>query len=267
MKAAQACEGELIAFCDQDDIWDSGKLGRIAPLFDDRNVLMAYHNSTLVDEAGRAIGTVFRGLRTGATFAPLTLPPWTIVPGHAQVVRRSLTRLTALHPASIDPYCPGERMPHDQWYLFWASVLGDVVYVGEPLAQYRQHGANVSGWTNTSWLAYARDHIANAETYVRSDSIGARNRLDLLRRSDQLLTHHEHARIRSATAYYEALVARSRQRLAIYEGRSLHERARHLLAFLWNGGYARWRPGALGVDALMLDAFIGVPSRRFGRRR
>jgi hypothetical protein len=267
MKAAQACEGELIAFCDQDDIWDSGKLERIAPLFDDSTVLMAYHNSTLIDGACRTIGTVFRSRRIDATFAPLTLPPWTIIPGHAQVVRRSLTRLTPLHPASIDPYCSGERMPHDQWYPFWASVLGRIVYIGEPLAQYRQHDANVSGWKHTSWLTYALDHMTNAEAYARSDSIGAANRLDLLQHCDSLLTPEEHARIRAAASYYEALVEGTRQRLSIYDGRTLHERARHLLAFLWNGGYARRTPGALGRDALMLDAFIGVPSGRFGRRR
>jgi glycosyltransferase involved in cell wall biosynthesis len=267
MKAAECCRGDLVAFCDQDDIWHPEKLSRMAHAFDNAQVLLAYHNSTLIDGSGHAIGAAFRSRRTTVRFVPLALPPWTIVPGHAQIVRRSLIRLTALQAISIDPYCPGERMPHDQWYPFWASVLGNIVYVGEPLAQYRQHDANVSGWNHTSWLAYALDHIANAEAYARSDSIGAANRLGLLQRCDSPLTSEEHARIRAAISYYEALVERTTQRLSIYDGRCFHERARHLLAFLWNGGYARRAPGALGLDALTLDAFIGVPSKRLGRHR
>jgi glycosyltransferase involved in cell wall biosynthesis len=161
MQAAAACSGNLIAFCDQDDIWHAEKLGRMQQPFQDSNVLLAYHNSSLVDEKSSIVGTLFG--KRGATYLPLSMRPWTIIPGHTQVIRRSLVRFTSLHRHSIDPYCTTEPMPHDQWYPFWASVLGTITYVPECLAQYRQHGANLSGWPHSGWIAYVFDHISNAE--------------------------------------------------------------------------------------------------------
>ena len=128
MQAAAACTSELIAFCDQDDIWASDKLATMRYAFDDPKVLLAYHNATLIDDRGFVLGTTFRQ-RKQKTFKPLAIYPWLVIPGFAQVVRRSLLRFTPLHAGSIDPYATNEPMPHDHWYPFWASVLGDIAYI------------------------------------------------------------------------------------------------------------------------------------------
>src|SRR6476620_5065531 len=47
MRAAQACQADLVAFCDQDDVWEPHKLAVMEPVFDDPDVLLAYHNATL----------------------------------------------------------------------------------------------------------------------------------------------------------------------------------------------------------------------------
>lgn len=265
MQAAAACNSDLIAFCDQDDIWHPNKLKVMQKAFADPNVLLAYHTATLIDETGVPIGKTFRG-RDTKTFGPLTMQPWLIIPGLAQIVRHSLVRFTSLHAGSIDPYAPHEPMPHDQWYPFWASVLGDIVYVPEPLAQYRQHGANVSGWP-AHYIAYAIDHIRNAESYIGGNAIGARNRLELLQRSRDLLMQDESARIDAAIPYYQALCVESDQRLAIYNNKTLGGRIRALVSLLRQGAYTGTGSNALGMDAILLDACIGIPFRRLGRAR
>jgi glycosyltransferase involved in cell wall biosynthesis len=258
MQAAQACSGDLIAFCDQDDMWHAEKLGRMQQPFQDPSVLLAYHNSTLIDDAGSAIGTVYRNRIRTKTFGPLALHPWTIIPGHAQVIRRSLVRLTPLHHHSLDPYCTTELMPHDQWCPFWASVLGTVIYIPECLAQYRQHGANLSGWPHIGWIAYVVDHISNAAKYVSGESLGARNRLELLRRCRDILHPDEMARIDSAISYYQGVSKRCEQRLAVYVRPTWHGRAKALCTLVRQGGYAGRVSGALGVPALLLDATVGI---------
>jgi glycosyltransferase involved in cell wall biosynthesis len=46
----QVAKGELIAFLDSDDWWDSNKLAMQVPLFDDKEVGLVYANFWLVDE-------------------------------------------------------------------------------------------------------------------------------------------------------------------------------------------------------------------------
>jgi glycosyltransferase involved in cell wall biosynthesis len=263
MQAAAVCAADLIAFCDQDDVWDQNKLSVMQGAFADPNVLLAYHNATLIEENGRTIGKTFRQ-RKARTFGPLTMYPWLIIPGLTQVVRRSLVRFTSLHTGSIDPYSLRDSMPHDQWYPFWASVLGDIAYIPDRLAQYRQHGANVSGWP-AHYLAYAIDHIRNAEAYVGGNAIGARNRLDLLQRSHDLLTDNEIARIEAAIPYYRTLCIESDQRLAVYKNETLGGRTAALRSLIRQGTYTGAGSTALGLDALLLDAFIGIPFTRLGR--
>jgi glycosyltransferase involved in cell wall biosynthesis len=265
MQAAAACTSELIAFCDQDDIWAPDKLATMRYAFEDPKVLLAYHNATLIDDRGLILGTTFRQ-RVPKIFEPLAIYPWLIIPGFAQVVRQSLLRFTPLHAGSIDPYALGEPMPHDHWYLFWASVLGRIVYIPNTVAQYRQHDANESGWP-AHYLAYALDHLRNAEQYVAGNALGVTNRLDLLQRCHNLLQDDEQARVDAAIRYYEVLEANSELRTKVYRNKTLTDRMRALSALTRNGAYTGSRSDAWGFDALLLDALVGVAFNRLGRSR
>lgn len=264
MRAAAACTSDLIAFCDQDDIWMPNKINIMQEAFADPDVLLAYHNATLIDESGNAFGTTFRR-RRAAVFDPLAIYPWVIIPGLAQVMRRSLLRLSPLHTDSIDPYELREPMPHDQWYPFWASVLGKIAYLPGRLAHYRQHATNESGW-HAHYLAYAIDHVRNAESYVAGNAIGARNRLELLERCRNLLSDDEKAHVDIALPYYRALLIETERRLAIYRNKTIPSRMRALASVIASGTYTGLHSAAIGLDALLLDTFIGTLFRRLGRR-
>jgi glycosyltransferase involved in cell wall biosynthesis len=56
MRAAHHCISEVIAFCDQDDIWSPRKLALCVQPFRDPAVLLTYHNAEVVTEAGARIG-------------------------------------------------------------------------------------------------------------------------------------------------------------------------------------------------------------------
>ena len=265
MKAAKLCASELIAFCDQDDIWEQNKLATMQRQFADSSVLLAYHNSTLIDEVGTITGTTFSKRLHSRLFESLTILPWAIVPGHAQVMRKSLIRFTPLHIKSLDPYNSDERMPHDQWYLFWASALGKIAYVCEPLVRYRQHEHNTTGWPHPNLLTYVLDHIRNAEKYVTGDSIGMANRLALLSASQDLIQPNEIEQIRSAISYYEAQCILTAERAKVFTDKSLLARAQHFFALIRQNAYAGRETRRLGFDALLLDIFIGILLSRIGR--
>src|ERR1700719_1618101 len=91
MRAAGLCASELIAFCDQDDIWSPRKLALCIEPFRDPAALLAYHNAKVVTEAGERLGSL--DYLASAPMTPaLSLCPirWKPAPlGFTQVFRRS----------------------------------------------------------------------------------------------------------------------------------------------------------------------------------
>lgn len=257
MRAAAACTSDLIAFCDQDDLWEPTKIAHMQEVFSDDTVLLAYHAATLIDESNRVIGDAFRASHAKA-FAPLTMHPSQIIPGLVQVLRRSLIRLTPLHPRSIDPYAPDQQMPHDQWYPFWASVLGNIAYVPRRLVRYRQHDANVSGWP-VSLRAFVLNEIKNAKLYAVANDLAAENRLALLRQARELMSNDDITRIDAGISYYEDYRKTTQLRRQMYEAPTRIGRMRDLLSLLGSGVYAAKRTHDLWPSTLLLDAFVGVP--------
>ena len=256
MRAVALCGSDLIAFCDQDDVWDPEKISVMKEPFRDPDVLLAYHNATVMDKDGRPLGHFYQDRSGVERFAPLAPNPWRLVPGLTQVFRRTLTKCSFLHSASIDPYSPAERLAHDQWYLFLASVFGCTVHVSRPLVRYRQHGANAFGWNNESRLVPEPGYVLRNEGFIAA----ARNRSELLRRLQDRSTPEEQSRARAAIAYYDALHERLTGRRSVYDSPSLAARARAVHALLKQGAYRSGR-GATGYGwrGLLLDVCAGVP--------
>jgi len=261
MQAAAACTGDLIAFCDQDDVWHPDNTNLVAHAFADPEVMLVFHNADLIDERGRRKGKLFRQ-KDAKIYLPLSIKPWMIVPGVVQALRRPLLRFTSLHPRSIDPYCPAEPMSHDLWYPFWASVLGKIAYIPDTLVEYRQHGENTSGWPHASWLAYLHENIVNAEEYTTANVVNTGNRLELLEAARAVVELSELPRIETALRFYKELHALNERRLEIYRPGGIGRRAQALTSLVREGAYAR----SLGYDALVLDTFIGLPTARIGRK-
>ena len=143
--AARRCTGDLVAFCDQDDVWCAGKLERAAVPFGDPDVTLSYHRVGLIDQDGSGLGDYDdRAPKTN----PIAFPdcdPWLFGLGFTLMFRRKLCRAEALWPLSRDFYKAEHNLAHDQWFFFLALAFGKVVYIDEALALYRQHGRNLFG--------------------------------------------------------------------------------------------------------------------------
>jgi glycosyltransferase involved in cell wall biosynthesis len=146
LQAAGLCQGDLIAFCDQDDVWDKGKLAVVAASFaSDDDILLVYHNAMLVDSNGAAMRPFYGDAPSPALAGPLTLPPWHLAYGYALTFRRILLQAAPFWAALADPYHAGQATGHDAFFFMLAASLGSVAYLPAQLVQYRQHAAQTIG--------------------------------------------------------------------------------------------------------------------------
>lgn len=143
--AVHATTGDLIALCDQDDVWHPDHLARLAEEFRRTSRLMVSSNARLVDYAGVPTGgTLFqslrlradevRGIRDGRAFSILVRR--NVVTGATAMLRRDLVRASSPFPRT---------WLHDEWLALVAASRDGIAILDDVLLDYRQHGANQVG--------------------------------------------------------------------------------------------------------------------------
>lgn len=128
-KAMGLCRGEFIAPCDQDDVWESGKLSRLLAAIGDAD--LAYCDSRYIDDAGTPTGEcVSDHLDMMSGRQPLQFVFANSVSGHASLLRRDLFEFARPFPAGVF---------HDWWLALCAASRHGIVYLDEPLVRFRRH--------------------------------------------------------------------------------------------------------------------------------
>lgn len=157
MKAAGLCTGDIVLFCDQDDIWLPTKVAEVAAAFARDEVLFVYHNAEMFADDGTRLGLVFDDVRQLRRVEAGNPNVFQIVRGCTQAYRQVLHAYDGLWPLSRDIWSPNvEQDAHDLWYPFLALALGEAVYLPKSLMLYRQHGANTSGQSDSEEPTAAR---------------------------------------------------------------------------------------------------------------
>jgi glycosyltransferase involved in cell wall biosynthesis len=253
LAAAGSCSGELIAFCDQDDVWLPRKLERCSAAFDDGTVLVAIHSSRIVDERLVPTGEVYPRLRASHVAPPLSSDPWLAVRGMSMVVDARIVRLAGGARRPPSQYLADTPMHHDEWLYAVGRALGAVAFVAEPLALYRQHGANVTGAPEGA-AARARQTLTTGWTYYARRRDQARELAALFDRPTASLGDAELAhRATKASRSLHELRRQLDRRLGVYEpGVGRVRRVRRLARLARAGDYRRLGAGALARDALMI---------------
>ena len=147
-QALRAASGDVIALCDQDDVWHPDRVAKALAAFASRPELdLVAAEARLVDDRGEPIGSSLfetlgvddrlRGrLASDAAFGELLRR--NVLTGATMMVSRSLVERAAPFPPS---------WVHDEWLAMVASVGRGIAIVAEPLIDYRQHGGNQIGVT------------------------------------------------------------------------------------------------------------------------
>jgi glycosyltransferase involved in cell wall biosynthesis len=144
LQASSKCDGDLIAFCDQDDVWLPEKLAcceAILASADGPSLVM--HAARVVDEKLNPTGTLHPNIRQQQRLRPSDYPTFVGGPGFAMCFERRL--LDYLR----EPPLPAETAlvyGHDTLLVLLAGADNGLFLLDQPLALYRRHGGNVSGY-------------------------------------------------------------------------------------------------------------------------
>ena len=150
--ALAAAEGELVAILDADDVWLAEKTGRqVDELLADPGLGMVFCDMRVVDQHEATVrpsqvGNI--GEFPRRAFARLLCQ--NVATASSILIRRELARPL---PAEV-PYS-------DWWFALCAAEHHEVLYLSEPLALYREHGANLtSGVSGAGGVREHRKEIA-----------------------------------------------------------------------------------------------------------
>jgi glycosyltransferase involved in cell wall biosynthesis len=257
---AGRCQGELIAFCDQDDVWEPRKLEVMTAWFDKPEVMLAHHNAVITDEAGRALGLVYKKNLPSRVYAPLATDPWWPVHGHAEVMRRQLLTFAPYQPQTLEPLDQRCAMPHDRFFFFWATVLGQIAYEKTPLVAYRQHGGNLfGGHSHRKGVEYAWRIIKDSSRFFPSEAAATERNIAILRKVAAQMPSVDKERVEAAVRYHVDMLPDISRRARLYADPSFARRFEAFRDLLRSGAYRNAKPWCFGLGGLAMDYFFGLP--------
>lgn len=139
-RAIGLCNEELIALCDQDDVWKPHKLQRLASEFARSEVGLVFSDAELIDENSRSIGRTlwqsigvrYRNQRLSQGQALTELLAGSTVTGATTAFRSRFKNLVLPIPDNL-------LVIHDGWLALMIGAVATISAVAEPLVEYRQH--------------------------------------------------------------------------------------------------------------------------------
>ena len=214
-QAVMACTGELIALCDQDDIWHADRLARMSAEFEQRpDLLLLHSNARLVDDQGVGL--------PGSLFFALEVRPFELEWIHAQraldvFLRRNLvTGATTVFRRSLLKYAlpfPKEWV-HDEWLGMVATAVSGVDVLEEPLIDYRQHASNQIGARRETFMAKLGKAFALRDRTLGDRVLKIEILLERLRQCGDAVPPHVLEKLQLKLAHQQFRAALPKRRLA-----------------------------------------------------
>jgi glycosyltransferase involved in cell wall biosynthesis len=260
LRTALRCRGDWIAFCDQDDIWSTVKLSRVAEAIGAAppSVMLIAHNARIVDEHGRSLDSALLERLPDRVHRPFALPATWLCAGFRQVFRRTLmtdfdinNRIGTVNGQQQDGGF--DSLPHDSWIPFLANMTGQIRTLSADLVDYRRHGSNATairkgdeqaeaplGNNASTYRHHAQWHTRAAEVLILAAASPANSSVQDGRK-----------RLLAEAEWLE-------RRAQLYEASRLSHRLRLLQRQLSSGGYrASWGLSKSSLAKDLLFAFGG----------
>lgn len=263
LQAACLAQGELVAFCDQDDVWRPEKLAVAVEVLATTSADLYIHAATIIDGKGRATGSFSQGIKDLNTYSPLFLGPWSVFYGCSMVFSRSLLTLIDATKRGRHTFEHSGMLSHDLWVYFLATSLGRVAVDPRHLIDYRQHGRNATpqllggglrSWTSSLGVA--------ADAQLPRNLIAA-DRASLMQ---ELSVSASKLPVRLAAAraeqYWRNVSKYEAARIDMYAEPGTFRRVVKLARILRSGGYRSFRRGGLGRRLLLKDTLAGAAGIR-----
>jgi len=254
IKAASLCHGDYIAFCDQDDLWFPEKLKTCIDKFVITDVLLVYHNASVVDKNLQPIGEMQHSATSRDFNYPQSIEPWKNVYGYTLVFNRVLLEFGEYFNLSVDFFNYHERVAHDQWYFFLASCLGNIYYLAQPLVLYRRHEATATAYVHEPDIVKVTNTDIGA---FKSYAIAAETRALIMAQIAVKFDRYNKLAA-SATKKYEKLAFYYNQRYQLYITSNIFYRIYQCSKLICSGAYKSKNKWGVGFKALGRDVIFGV---------
>jgi cellulose synthase/poly-beta-1,6-N-acetylglucosamine synthase-like glycosyltransferase len=238
-EAMAMCTGDIVAICDQDDVWLPDHVALLAePFARDDAVGIVTSDSLYVDDSLTSLNTTFwkanrfsdndvRRIYRGPQFTELA--KHLVLAGHASAFRRSL----------LSGILPLDTMMYDHWLGLICAASSKIVFVATPLTLHRRHQKQLS--LGNQDMTLAQRAIAQPSTAAEHFCGLAAQWESLWRRLSQLPKESLHADVQAA---FEGRIRLLKARAAMRRSGNLARWA----AACWqlaSGGYHRHGRGFL----------------------
>lgn len=245
LRAAMRTRGRFVAFCDQDDIWNSNKIDLCSKYIDDNTVSMIAHTATSVDSDNRELRLFSQGIQHTGVKPPLSYDPWLTFFGFSVVFRRDLLDLWDIDDRFVDFIVPGETIAHDRWVMFLAQMVGQVAEIDVPLVRYRQHGSNLFGDGKRARRATPTAVAGGSDPYREATAA----MIEIVSRLPDTTTRHFPLFDRGrAIAFLQRALRQLEERNAVYQSDTRLQALKRISGLVTSGTYravhdgnTRWR--------------------------
>ncbi|MFH0944138.1 MAG: glycosyltransferase family 2 protein [Planctomycetota bacterium] len=155
-------DASALMFCDQDDVWHSGKVRTSLEKLEELEAaagpdvpVLVHSDMTVVDDNLNVVAPSFwryQGINPKFTDRLNRLLVMNTVTGCATIINRALAEQSL--PVPVD------AVMHDWWLALVAAAFGRSAWIATPLADYRQHGKNTVGAKYSSFKKTMESYIA-----------------------------------------------------------------------------------------------------------
>jgi hypothetical protein len=188
-KASTFCQGDIIAFSDQDDVWLPHKLARTEEVFRNPNLGYAISDATMVNEQLQPLGYTF-----WEVIRFTTRQQRRFCRGEAQeLFLRDLEIygvLLAFRANLRDYVFPLPALwSHDGWLPIVLSLMTDFTLISEPLVLYRQHASQYCGMKRVSQIEMVQLARSIDRQYYLKMAQRWRSALECLAADEELPAH------------------------------------------------------------------------------
>ena len=256
LATAKRCQGDWIAFCDQDDVWLPDKIADVVnAIFQSPGCNMVLQNAWLCDNALNSRGRKFpSSLKTGL-HKPGSQHGFWVWPGFLKTVSKDMIGLLSNEPLPRSWFPKEGELTHDKWTCMIANALGDILVLGDPAALYRRHEDAVTGNYDQQSLgervAKSRsvpdDHYAFLAEVAKECGVYMKCLAERTAKPAWATAFREHAE----KFYRLSEVQRLRGRL--YAGTRFHERLTTCVQIVGRGGYVGQPFHAMGMRSAVKD--------------
>lgn len=264
LRAIGLCTGEIVALCDQDDVWDERKLAVCVPRFADEAVMTVTHRVRVVDENLNPSPMMRPPASLRGKYTLFNLDPWFSPNGMQFLFRRAqiVPWLTGTPPLSLYEWWVTETF--DEWICHVGTLLGTALIVEDVLGVWRRHGSTVTN--NLAALAQSEAGAQNLQFALQSggDAYEFRARLadsraEFAARTVVLPDGTSTTAPAGAVEYFRRMSRMYRRRVRLHDPKlGRLQRMRTFLDMAAHNDYRAHGRGGLGAKAVLKDVFTIV---------